>query len=109
MNHEKRRFVPRVQFVTSPGDGEGGEWRNEQKLTGGGPSRLITSMGIFSFEPTTGEVLLSSIHPGVSVNEVQQNTGWQLKISNELSETIPPSADEIGLVRKYDPKRVWTS
>jgi glutaconate CoA-transferase subunit B len=51
MNHEKRRFRPQVQFVTSPGYGEGGEWRKKNGLSGGGPSRVITSMGIFSSIP----------------------------------------------------------
>src|SRR5918994_2208949 len=67
MNHERRRFNPKVQFVTSPGFGDGGEWRKKNGLSGGGPSRVITSMAIFSFDPETREMLLTSNHPGVSV------------------------------------------
>src|SRR3989338_7353299 len=109
MNHERRRFVPRVYFVTSHGYGEGGTWRDQSGLSGGGPSRVITSMGILSFDPTTKEMLLSSYHPGVTVEQIQRETGWPLRLSEDIRETSPPAADEIAAVRKYDPKGVWTS
>ena len=109
MNHERRRFVPRVHFVTSPGYGEGGNWRDQSGLSGGGPSRVITSMGIFTFDPATKEMLLSSYHPGVTVEQIQRETGWPLRLSGDIGETSPPTADEIAAVRKYDPKGVWTS
>ena len=109
MNHEKRRFPRRVHFVTSPGYGEGGNWRDQSGLSGGGPSRVITSMGIFTFDPATKEMLLSSYHPGVTVEQIQRETGWPLRLSEDIRETSPPAADEIAAVRKYDPKGVWTS
>ena len=109
MNHERRRFPWRVHFVTSPGYGEGGTWRDQGGLTGGGPSRVITSMGIFTFDPATKEMLLSSYHPGVTVEQIQRETGWPLRLSEDIGETSPPAADEIAAVRKYDPKGVWTS
>ena len=109
MNHEKRRFPRRVHFVTSPGYGEGGNWRDQSGLSGGGPSRVITSMGIFTFDPATKEMLLSSYHPGVTVEQIQRETGWPLQLSGNIGETSPPTADEIAAVRKYDPKGVWTS
>ncbi|HWP24631.1 MAG TPA: CoA-transferase [Candidatus Binatia bacterium] len=109
MNHEKRRFVPKVQFVTSPGHGDGGDWRRRVGLPGGGPSRVITSLGIFSFDPDNREMILSSCHPGVTVEQIKNETGWPLRISDEVKQTKPPSAEELAAVRKYDPKRVWTS
>jgi glutaconate CoA-transferase subunit B len=109
MNHERRRFTPRVQFVTSPGFGDGGEWRKEQGLPGGGPSRVITSMGIFSFDSATHEIILSSYHPGVSVEDIKRETGWPLRVAPEVGETSPPTETELAAVRKYDPKGVWTS
>lgn len=109
MNHERRRFPRRVHFVTSPGYGEGGNWRDQSGLSGGGPSRVITSMGIFTFDPATKEMLLSSYHPGVTVEQIQRETGWPLRLSEDIRETSPPAADEIAAVRKYDPKGVWTS
>ena len=109
MNHERRRFPPKVHFVTSPGFGEGGDWRERNRLRGGGPSRLITSLGIFSFDPVTREVVLSSYHPGVTVEEIQRQTGWPLKVAPEMEETRPPFPEELAAVRKYDPKGIWTS
>ncbi|MGH7771681.1 MAG: CoA-transferase subunit beta [Candidatus Binatia bacterium] len=109
MNHERRRFVPKVHFITSPGYGDGGDWRERRRLRGGGPSRVITSLGIFTFDPVTREMILSSYHPGVSVEQIQQETGWPVRLAGDLQETDPPSDDELAAVRKYDPKRVWTS
>ncbi len=109
MNHEKRRFVSKVQFITSPGFGEGGDWRERHSLPGGGPSRVITSMGIFSFDPEGHEMMLTSNHPGVSVEEIKNETGWPLRTSPDVHETTPPSKEELAAVRKYDPKGVWTS
>lgn len=109
MNHERRRFVPRVNYITSPGFGDGGDWRERQGLSGGGPMRVISSMGIFSFEPESREMILASNHPGVSVDEIKKETGWPLRIARDIYETPAPSKDELEAVRKYDPKRVWTS
>ncbi len=109
MNHERRRFSPKVHFMTSPGYGSGYDWRQKQGLRGGGPSRVITSLGIFSFDSTSREMVLSSDHLGGTVQEIQRETAWTLKPADEIQETTPPSMDEIAAVRKYDPKGVWTS
>jgi glutaconate CoA-transferase subunit B len=109
MNHEKRRFTPKVRFVTSPGFGDGGDWRAQNGLSGGGPSRVITSMGIFSFEGKSREMILSSYHPGITIEHVKNETSWPLRVIENVQETLPPSAEELAAVRKYDPKGVWTS
>jgi len=109
MNHERRRFVPKVRYITSPGFGEGGNWRERHGLPGDGPCRVITSMGIFSFDPVNREMILASNHPGVTVDEIRNETGWPLRVSPDVRETAPPSKDELAAVRKYDPKGVWTS
>jgi len=109
MNHERRRFTPKVHYVTSPGFGDGGDWRKEQGLPGGGPIRVITSMGIFSFDAASREMILSSYHPGVSIDEIKRETGWPLCVSPDVDETNPPTQAELAAVRKYDPKGVWTS
>ncbi len=54
-------------------------------------------------------MVLSSTHPGVTVQEIQRETAWTLKNAEDIQETTPPSMDEIAVVRKYDPKGVWTS
>jgi glutaconate CoA-transferase subunit B len=109
MNHEKRRFVPKVRYITSPGYGDGGSWRETQHLSGGGPSRVITSLGIFSFDTTSREMVLVSHHPGISVERVKDETGWPLLLAPHVAETAPPTEAELNTVRKYDPKGVWTS
>ena len=109
MNHERRRFTPKVHYITSPGFGDGGEWRKERGLRGGGPSRVITSMGIFSFDAASREMILSSYHPGVSVDDIKHETGWPLRVAPDAGETNAPTKAELAAVRKYDPKGVWTS
>jgi glutaconate CoA-transferase, subunit B len=109
MNHERRRFVEKVQFITSTGYGDGAGWRERLGLSGGGPIRVITSMGIFSFDNLTREMILSSNHPGISVDEIRNETGWPVKTAADLRETAAPTKDELAAVRKYDPKGVWTA
>ncbi len=108
MNHEKRRFLERVAYVTSPGFGEGAGWREQKGLKGGGPSVVITTKGIFRFNPDTKEMILQSLHPGVTVDEILANTGWDLKVASKIGETPPPSRSELRIIRKFDPKGFWT-
>jgi len=108
MAHEKRRFVPRVDYITSPGYGDGKGWRESVGLVRGGPSAVITTMGIFSFDPETCEMVLTSIHPGVTVQAIKEQTGWPVRISAELSRTSPPSLQELSALRRFDPDRYWT-
>src|SRR5439155_19531907 len=67
MAHERRRFVERVDYVTSPGHGDGGSWRRRMGLPGGGPAAVITTLGVFRFDAETRELVLASTHPGVAV------------------------------------------
>lgn len=106
MFHEKRRLVPRVDFITSPGCGDGAGWRREQGLTRGGPSALITSLGVFRFPQ--GRAVLSSLHPGVSKEQAAEATGWELETAPELRVTEPPSPEEFRIIRRFDPERYWT-
>jgi glutaconate CoA-transferase subunit B len=66
-------------------------------------------MGIFSFDAESHEMILSSYHPGVTVENIKSETGWPLRIADDVCETTPPTETELIAVRKYDPKRVWTS
>lgn len=109
MNHEKRRFTPKVRYITSSGFGDGGDWRQRAALPGGGPSRVITSMGVFGFEPNSREMALISHHPGITIEQVKNETGWPLRMANDVRETLPPTDAELTAVRKYDPKKVWTA
>ncbi len=108
MNHEKRRFVPRVDYITSPGFGTGPGWREAVGLPRGGPAAVITTLGIFHFDSVTKEMVLVSTHPGVSVEEVRAHTGWTLKISPIVAQTAEPTNEELEILRKFDPEGYWT-
>jgi len=108
MHHERRRFKGRVDYVTSPGFGDGGEWRRRVGLPGGGPRAIITTLGMLSFDPDTREAILASSHPGVSPDEVCQQTGWPLRVSPTAFETPPPTMEELAIIRNLDPNGFWT-
>ena len=108
MAHEKRRFVPRVDYITSPGYGDGKGWRESVGLVRGGPSAVITTLGIFSFDPLTCEMVLTSLYPGVTVEMVRAQTGWPVRISAELAWTPPPTLQELSSLRRFDPDGYWT-
>jgi glutaconate CoA-transferase subunit B len=103
--HEKRRFVERVDFVTSPSWLRGRESRKEAGLLFGGVSRVVTTLGIMGFEPDTRRMRIEAIHPGVDVAAVQAATGFRLGVASEVATTEPPSDDELGMLRSLDPER----
>ena len=106
MPHDKRRLRERVDFITSPGYGTGGEWRAEVGLPRGGPAVLITTLGVFRFE--AGEAVLASYHAGSSVDVVRTNTGWALRVADDVRPTEPPSPEVLSIIRGYDPQGFWT-
>ena len=108
MSHERRRFLKRVSYVTSPGFGSGGDWRERNGLRGGGPCAVITTRGILRFDSGTKEMILDSVHPGVTVKEVLEHTGWDLGLAPRIEETKPPTRLELRIIRRYDPQGFWT-
>lgn len=110
MTHEKRRLVERVSFVTSPGYGDGAPgWRKRNGLLGGGPVAVITTLCVLRFPEQGGEAFLASVHPGHSVGEVRSETGWDLKVADDVSETSAPTRSELAAIRKFDPEGFWTT
>jgi glutaconate CoA-transferase subunit B len=108
MPQEKHRFVEKVSFVTSTGHGDGGDWRRRNGLPGGGPVALITTLGVFRFDAASGEAYLASWHPGQSAASVRAETGWDLNVAADASETPTPTASELAMVRESDPQGFWT-
>src|SRR4029077_336041 len=109
MNHERRRLVERVSFVTSPGHGDGtAGWRERNGLLGGGPSAIITTLCVLRFPEGGGEAYLASVHPGRSVDEVRAETGWELKVADHVTQTPPPTGSELAAIRRFDPEGFWT-
>ncbi len=69
---------------------------------------MITTRGILRFDSETREMVLHSIHPGVIVEEVFENTGWNLRCAPKIEKTKPPTRSELRMIRKYDPHGFWT-
>ena len=99
MRHQMRAFVERVDFVTSVGHGSGPKDRRLLGLRGAGPVRVITDLGVLEPDPESAELVLTALHPGVSVEQVRAETGWDLQVAAELSATPPPSAQELSVLR----------
>jgi glutaconate CoA-transferase subunit B len=108
MAHEKRRFVPRVDYITSPGYGDGAGWRERVGLPRGGPATVITTLGVLRFDEESREMVLVSTHPGVTVAEVLANTGWRLRVTPKVTETPAPTEAELAMLRQFDPQGFWT-
>ena len=108
MHHERRRFPERVRFVTSPGYGTGPGWREQVGLIRGGPARVISSLGVFGFDPDSQEMVLETMHPGVTLDEIRGQTGWAVRVSPTLAETPAPTRAELDVLRRFDPDGMWT-
>jgi glutaconate CoA-transferase, subunit B len=109
MKHEKRRFVDRVDFITSPGFISGGASRREAGLIAGGMYRVVTDLGILGFEERSKRMQLLALHPGVTVGQVQAKTGFELLAAADLAVTDPPSEHELAVLHHLDPDRLYTA
>lgn len=105
---ERRRFVERVDYITSPGYlGPGGpNERRKWGLRGGGPSAVITNKCIFRFDEN-GEMYLDSIYPGVKVEDIVKEVQWELKIPTKLKTVEPPTTEEVEILRLLDPLKFY--
>ncbi len=109
MKHEKRRFVEKVDFVTSPGYLRGGTDRRDSGLPAGGMYRVVTDLGLFGFDEQTKRMKVLALHPGVTFAQVQENTGFELARAENLNVTEPPTQKELDFLRKLDPERLYTA
>jgi glutaconate CoA-transferase subunit B len=105
--HQKRRFPEKVDFITSAGFLSNKKERIASGVLGGGPQGIVTHLGIL--EPDeTGEIILTGLHPGASVDQVKENTGWDIKIADHLTVTEPPSENELRILREeLDPEGIY--
>lgn len=106
--HEKRRFKPTLNYLTSPGFGDGPAWRESKGLIGGGPRAIITNLCIFDFDPDTSKARVKTLHPGVGIDQVRERTGFEVDCRQDMGTTPPPTEEELALIRKYDPEGFWT-
>ena len=108
LEHKKERLPERVSFITSPGNGDGVGWRTKVGLPRGGPSAVITTKAVLRFGEDA-EAYLDSVHPGVDAEEVLRNTGWKLRVPENVKRTPEPSAEELKAIREYDKEGFWTN
>ena len=107
LDHTKQRFPERVSYVTSPGNGDGPGWRKRAGLPRGGPFAVITTKAVLRFGED-GEAYLASVHQGIEVEDVLGNTGWRLRLGDEVAQTPEPTAEELKAIREYDKDGFWT-
>ena len=109
MKHEKRRFVPEVDFVTSPGFLTGGTSRADAGLVAGGMFRVVTDLALIGFDSESRQMSVLALHEGVTREQVLDNTGFDLAFDDTLAETAPPSSDELAVLRELDPEQLYTA
>jgi glutaconate CoA-transferase subunit B len=105
LRHAPDKLVETVDFVTSVGFGAGPGDRERLGLRGGGPTRVITDLGLLAPDPETCELVLTHVHPGVTVEQARAATGWQLRVSDTLETTPAPTAEELATVREVERTR----
>lgn len=106
-NHDPRRFVKKLDFITTPGYLTGPGSREAAGLPPGtGPYRVITDLAVLGYHERTKRMMVLSLHPGVELEQVQKATGFELEIEGPLATTTPPSEMELRILREeVDPRR----
>lgn len=100
MKQSLRGMVEKIDFFTSFGHGEGGDHRARLGLTTEGPVLLITDLAVWEPDPETKEFTVTSLHPGVTAEQVQENCGWTVRFAENLGETPPPTEEELAVLRE---------
>lgn len=105
--HSKARFVEKCDFVTSPGYLTGAGAREAAGLPQGGPYKIITDLAVMGFDEKTQAMKVESLHPGVELDKVRAETGFELLVAKDLGRTEPPTDEELKILREeVDPLRL---
>jgi glutaconate CoA-transferase subunit B len=107
MRHDERKLKKTISFITSPGYVTGGDSRAKAGLSGG-PSRVITDKAIFGFHPETKQMMVISIHPGNTIEDVVGTMGFTPVVPQHVPYTEPPEKDQLRLIREViDPRKMY--
>ncbi|MFY7960539.1 MAG: CoA-transferase subunit beta [Elsteraceae bacterium] len=101
MRQSKRGLVEKVDFITSFGHGDGGDHRARLGIKTKGPTLLITDMAVWRTDPVTKEFVATSLHPGVTREQMQETCGWTIRYADDVAETPPPSDLELTTLRGF--------
>jgi len=105
--HNKRRFPEKVDFCTSAGFLSGRTEREKSGVRGKGPQAVVTDLAIM-MPDGNGELQVTALHPGVELDEVRQNTGWEIKTAPALERTAEPTAEELRILHEeLDPTGIY--
>jgi glutaconate CoA-transferase subunit B len=105
--HNKRRFPEKVDYCTSAGFLGSRKEREVIGVRGKGPQAVVTDMAVMKPDEN-GELQITALHPDVDLKNVKENTGWDIKVSRELKDTIPPSENELKILyEELDPTGIY--
>lgn len=105
MQQDARRFIPKLDFLTTAGYLDGPGARERAGLPSGtGPYRVITQLGLFDFEEKTKRMRLIAVHPGIKVEEVLAASSFDLLVAEEVAVTTPPTSKQLRIMRELDPQ-----
>lgn len=107
--HDKKRFVKKLDFLTTPGFLTGPGTREAAGLPPNtGPYRVVSNLGLMGFDDKTKRMILLATHPGVTVQQVVENTEFEMLVTDKVTENKPPSAEELRILReKVDPDKLY--
>ncbi len=108
MQQSKRGFVDKVDFITSLGHGKTGKEREALGVKTKGPSKLITDLCVMETHPESKEFIVTSIHPGVTREQIQDNTGWTVTYAEHVIETLAPNELELSVLRDLNDRTTRT-
>ncbi|MEX0991147.1 MAG: CoA-transferase [Actinomycetota bacterium] len=109
MPQKKRSFVEELSFQTSPGHASDPAVEQARGWLGAGPYVVITDLGEYRFDEKSGEMTLVSMHAGVTLGDIRENTGWEMKVADDVRETPAPTDEELRLIREeLDPEGVYS-
>jgi glutaconate CoA-transferase subunit B len=109
MRQAQRSFVDQLHFRTSPGHSGDPAHDAARGWWGSGPTSVVTDLGTYGFDAATGEMTLLTLHPGVTLDDVRANMGWEPRVAEDLGETPAPTGEELRLIREeLDPQGIST-
>jgi glutaconate CoA-transferase subunit B len=107
MTHEKRKMVKKLDYLTSPGFLDEPGAREKAGLVGGGPSLVVTNLCQMDFHPDTKRMRLATVHPGITIAQVVENSGFDLILPESVPTTSLPTRQELALLREIDPDGIY--